>query len=352
MTKAVDALKTWDPTEAKASTAWRDKFASNFKNKVYRQVNWEKDVTDAGKELAAELKTSTADISDYDKRMSDLHDDVKSRMANIMTMVKALGDAGSEASRLADQAKSYCQDLITDLALPVDRILAKSAAALQGNRLDLMVESDINNGLKINKHVPADDLKKLLKDFKASRKALIDALSETTRTHTDKIKTFRVRAQDALTMIDKLERAATASRSKTKDDLNQQIKDCAAFFSSSEGCNFLKPTNQLLDLQALAKQVAGKDRQAASDALVKAGGKDRVGANLTLVSKKYNEWKVKEKEIDLLEVYCKKVNNDTAIASMAKVKKLAEANKKAGQEFKFQAELVAKTWVDTAQLRD
>ena len=351
MTKAVDALKTWDPTEAKASSKWRDQFASNFKNKVYRQSNWERDVATAKTELAAELKTSSADVAAYGKRMSDLHDDVKSRMANIMTMVKALGDSGPETPRLAIQAKSYCQELITDLGNPVDRILKRCATALQGNRLNLMLDSDIDNGLKINKHVPVDDLKKLLKEFKLSRKALIDDLSETTRAHTDKVKTFRERAQDALTMIDKLERVATTARSKTKDDLNQQIKDCAAFFSSNDDCNFLKPTSQLVDLRNLAKQVAGKDKKTVSDALVKVGGKDRVGAYLTLVSKKYNEWKIREKEIDLLDVYCKKVKNDTANASMAKVRKLADANKKAGQEFKAQAELIAKAWVDTAALR-
>lgn len=351
MTKAVDALKTWKPGEAKASVKWRDQFTSNFKNKVYRQVNWERDVASAKTELAVELKTSTADVADYDKLLSDLHDEVKGRMANVMVMVKSLGDPNTGTPQLAQQATGYCKDLITDLADPVDDILAKGASAMQGNRLNLMTDGDIDNGANINKHVPTADLKKLLKDFKSSRKELIDALSETTRNHTDKIKTFRVRALDALKMIEKLDRVASTARAEVKDDLNQKIKDCTAFFASNEGSNFLKPTNQLLELRELAKQVAGKDRQAASDALVKVGGKDRVSANLTLVSKKYNEWKVKEKEIDLLDVYCKKVKNDTATASMAKVKKLAEANKKAGQDFKLQAELVAKVWVDTAQLR-
>lgn len=352
MTKAVDALKTWDPTEAKASSKWRDQFTSNFKNKVYRQGNWERDVGSARTELATELKVSIADVAEYGKLMSDLHDDAKSRMANIMTMVKALGDPKTETPQLAIQTKSYCGDLIDDLADPVDQILKKSAIAMQGNRLNLMLDADIDNGFKSNKHVPVDDLKKLLKEFKTARKALIDDLSETTRRHTDKIKTFRDRAQDALKMVDKLERVATTARAATKDDLNQKLKECTAFFSSSEGCNFLKPTNQLLDLRELAKKVVGKDAQAASEALVKAGGKDRIAANLTLVSKKYNEWKIREKEIDLLDVYCKKVKNDTATAVMDKLKKLAEANKKAGQDFKAQAELIAKAWVDTAPLRN
>lgn len=351
MTKAVDALKSWKPAEAKASVKWRDQFASNFKNKVYREGNWERDLASAKSELTAELKSSSADVADYDKLLSDLHDDVKSRMANVMTMVKAMGDTKTATPQLAMQTTGYCEDLITDLADPVDRMLSKGVTAMQGNRLNLMVDADIDNGAKINKHVPVDDLKKLLKEFKSSRKELIDAVSETTRNHTDKIKTFRVRALDALKMVEKLERVADTSRAEVKDDLTRKIQECTGFFTGGDGCNFLKPKTQFVELQSLAKQLAGKDQKAVSDALVKAGGKDRVGAYLTQVSKAYNEWKVKEKEIDLLDVYCKKVKNDTATSAMEKLKKLAAMNKQAGQDFKIQAQVVAKAWVDSAAQR-
>ena len=80
-------------------------------------------------------------------------------------------------------------------------------------------------------------------------------------------------------------------------------------------------------------------------------GKDRLAAYLILSSKQYDDWKVQEKKIDLLDAYCQKVKNDTAMAEMKKLKALAEKNKQAGQDFKAQAAAIAKVWAETAPLR-
>ena len=351
MTKAADDLKTWAPSEAKASSKWREQFAKNFKNGTYAAFAWNGAAAKAKSELEAELKVADSDQKDYEKLLSAFHDDAKGRMANILSMVKALGDDKTATPQLVMQAKTYCKELITDLADPVDGILKQSARALQGNRLDLMTDADIEAAAKINKSVPVDDLKLLLKEFKKSRKALIDASNETTRNHTDKIKTFRQRALDALKMVEKLEGVANENREGTKADLKKEIWECIDYFESAEGGNFLKPTTQLRDLHNLAEQVAGRDKQAVSDALVKVGGKDRVAGYLILTSKKYNEWKVQEKKIDLLDVYCQKVKNDTATSAMKELKKLSAENKKVGQDFKAEAEAIAKAWTDTASLR-
>jgi len=351
MTKAADDLKTWKPSEVKATPKWRDKFEANFRKTTLTAALWKFDTDKAKVDLAAEMKTAESDQKEYDKLLSAFHDDVKGRMVNVMSMVKALGDDKTATPELEAQATRYCKELITDLADPFDAILAESAKALQGNRLDLMTEADIDGAAKKNAAVPVAPLKNLLKEYKASRKEFIDASNEITRTHTHKLKTFRERALDGLKMIQKLGGLADKHREEAKADLKGQIKECADFFDSAKAGSFLKPQNQLLELQKLAEEVASSDKKGASDAIVKAGGKERVAAYLILSSKQYDEWKVQEKKIDLLDVYCQKVKNDTAIAEMKKVKALAAKNKVAGQGFKANAAAIAKAWAETAPLR-
>lgn len=351
MTKAADDLKTWKPTEATATPKWRTKFAKNFTTTPFSAALWKFDVAKAKAELDAEQKTADQDQKGFEKLLSAFHDDAKDRMTKLMSMVKTVGDDSKATVTMFQQAKGYCKALMTDLADPVDAILAEGAKALQSNRADLMTDADIDKAAKANDAVPVADLKKLLKEYKAGRKSFIDASNEITRTHTNKIKTHRDRALDALKMIEKLEGLGDKKRDEIKADLKAKIKECMDFFSSPESGSFLKPQNQLVELQNLAKAAADPNKQAASDAIAKAGGKDRVAGYLILASKQYDAWKVQEKKIDLLDVYCQKVKNDTATADMKKVKSLAEANKKAGKEFKDQAAAIAKVWAETAALR-
>ncbi len=354
MTSATDDLKTWNPTKVKATPEWRDKFEKHFKDATLSAAWWKSAIPKAKQELDAEQKTADADLKEYEKLLSAFHADTKDRLGKAMLTISALGknDPATDITALFVQAKKLCKDLIADLAKPFDDILEKSATALQGNRADLMTDADIDKAAKLNPAVPVADLKKLLKDYKAGRKDFIDASNEVTRTQTNKIKTHRDRALDALKMIEKLEGMVDKKRAEIKADLKTKIKECMDFFGSPDGGNFLKPSNPLLELQKLAKTVEdAKSKQEASDAIVKAGGKERVAVYLILASKQYNEWKIQEKKIDLLDVYCQKVKNDTATTEMKKLKSFAEANKKAGKSFKDQAEAIAKAWADTAALR-
>lgn len=354
MNTATDNLKTWNPTKVKATPEWRTEFEKSFKDPKLSANSWKAACTKAKKELDAEQKTADGDLKEYEKLLSAFHADTKDRLGKVMLTVTALGknDPATDMPALFVQAKTICKQLILDLDKPFDEILSKSAAALQGNRADLMTDADIDKAAKINPAVPVADLKKLLKEYKEGRMDFIAASNEITRTHTNKIKTHRDRALDALKMIEKLEGMVDKKRDEIKADLKTKIKECMDFFSSPEIGNFLKPQNQLLQLKNLAETVKdAKSKQEASDAIDKAGGKDRVATYLILASKQYNDWKIQEKKIDLLDVYCQKVKNDTATAEMKKLKSFAEANKKAGKAFKDQAEAIAKAWADTAALR-
>ena len=350
MTKASDNLKTWKPSKAVASEKWRDDFDDLLKDKAIAASVWKTKVSTATKELDQELDQADTDMADFETRLKAFHDDAGSRLKNLMAMIDGLSDKKASPGLIV-QAKAYAKELNLDLADPVDAILSAAAGALQSNRLNITSDADIAAGAKINKNVPVDAMKGLLADYKKRRKALIDKSNDITNKHTDKIKTFRPRALDALTIINRLESMPTEDREDVKSDLAKGIKAAMSFFAVDGDGNFLKPSTQFNDMETLAKEIQTNDRKRISEVLVKAGGKDRVAAYAALTSKKYNTWKVQEKKIDLMDVLCKKLKNDTLAKEMKKLQALSDKNKLAGQKYKQYLERIVTGWTSTTDLR-
>ena len=350
MTQASDNLKTWKPSKAVASEKWRDDFDNLLKDKALAASAWKTTVSTATKELGKELDQADADMAEFEARMKAFHEDAESRLKNLMTMIDGLSDKKASPGLIV-QAKAYAKVLNLDLADPVDAILSAAAGALQSNRLNITSDADIAAGAKINKNVPMDAMKGLLADYKKRRKALIDKSNDITNKHTDKIKTFRPRALEALATINRLESMPTENREDVKSDLAQGIKAAMNFFAVDGDGNFLKPSTQSNDMETLAKEIQTNDRKRISEVLVKAGGKDRVAAYAALTAKKYNTWKVQEKKIDLMDVVCRKLNNDTLAKEMKKLQALSDKNKLAGQKYKQYLESIVTGWTSTSDLR-
>ena len=350
MTQASDNLKTWKPSKAVASEKWRDDFDNLLKDKALAASAWKTTVSTATKELGKELDQADADMAEFEARMKAFHEDAESRLKNLMTMIDGLSDKKASPGLIV-QAKAYAKVLNLDLADPVDAILSAAAGALQSNRLNITSDADIAAGAKINKNVPMDAMKGLLADYKKRRKALIDKSNDITNKHTDKIKTFRPRALEALATINRLESMPTENREDVKSDLAQGIKAAMNFFAVDGDGNFLKPSTQFNDMETLAKEIQTNDRKRISEVLVKAGGKDRVAAYAALTAKKYNTWKVQEKKIDLMDVVCRKLNNDTLAKEMKKLQALSDKNKLAGQKYKQYLESIVTGWTSTSDLR-
>ena len=346
MTKAAQDLYTYKPSKALDSPFWRDKFEKNLKDNKFTALKWKADLERSKKDLDDEQKKSAADIEEYGKLMKAYHDNVKERLAGVLSMIEALGKSDAPET-LPVMAKNTCNDLISDLGAPLTYIFSASKL-LQGNRENFPSDADVDKAAKAGNAVLVADYKKLIKAYKAERESQIDRSNQLTNLYVDKVKTFVVRAQDASKMIDKLSAMNTKNRDQTKDDLGKMLDEATAFFVTSIDGNFLKPLSQLTDVHDME---AIKDDAAFSAAIVKAGGKNRIAAYASVVTKQYNSWKIQEKQITLLQSYCKKVDNSKLEAKLKSLVSLAVKNKAAGQVYKTDLEKVIGRWKATADLR-
>lgn len=346
MTKAAQDLYTYKPSKALDSPFWRDKFEKNLKDDKFRGDKWKADLERATKDLGAEQKSSAQNIEEYATLMGAFHVDTKSRLGSVMAMIDALGKPDA-AETLPIQAKKTCDDLLADLDGPLTYIF-KASKALQGNREDLSKDADIDKAAKAGNLVPVADLKKLIKAYMAERKQQIDRSKEISNQYVDKVKTFVLRAQDASKMISKLSALTTKTRDAAKDDLGKMLDEATAYFVTTIDGNFLKPFGPLIEV---TKMMQIHDNADFSAALEKAGGKIRIAAFASVVTKQYNAWKIHEKHITLLQSYCKKVDNKTLETKLGALVKLALKNKGEGKIYKTNLEGVIKRWKETAALR-
>lgn len=346
LTKAAQDLYTYKPSKALDSPFWRDKFEKNLKDDKFRADKWKADLERATKDLGAEQKSSAQNIEEYATLMGAFHADTKSRLGSVMAMIDALGKPDA-AETLPILAKKTCDDLLADLDGPLTYIF-KASKALQGNREDLSKDADIDKAAKAGNLVPVADLKKLIKAYMAERKQQIDRSKEVSNQYVDKVKTFVLRAQDASKMISKLSALTTKTRDAAKDDLGKMLDEATAYFVTTIDGNFMKPANSLIDL---TKMMQIHDNEDFSAALAKSGGKDRIAAFASVVTKQYNAWKIHEKHISLLQSYCKKVDNAKLETKLKSLVTLTLKNKGEGKIYKTNLEGVIKRWKETAALR-
>ena len=346
MTKAAQDLYTYKPSKALDSPFWRDKFEKNLKDNKFRVDKWKSDLERATKDLGSEQKSSAQNIEEYATLMGAFHEDTKSRLASVMTMIDALGKPGA-AETLPIQAKKTCDDLLADLDGPLTYIF-KTSAGLSGNRADFPKDAEIDNAARAGNLVQAADLKKLIKAYIAKREQLIDRSSEVTNLYVNKVKTFRDRAQDASKMITKLSTLTAKTRDAAKDDLGKMLDEATAYFVTTIDGNFMRPASPLINLTNMMEI---HDDEAFSAALEKSGGKNRIAGFASTVTKQYNAWKVHEKHITLLQSYCKKIDNPKLETKLSALVKLALKNKGEGQIYKTNLEGVIARWKKTAALR-
>lgn len=346
MTKAAQDLYTYKPSKALDSPFWRDKFEKNLKDNSFRSEKWKMDVERAKKDLDAEQKSSAQNIEEYATLMGAFHEDTKSRLKAVMSMIDTLGKPDAAAT-LPIQAKKNCDDLMSDLDAPLNYIF-KTSAGLQGNRENFPTDAEIDKAVKAGNLVSAADLKKLIKAYMTERKQQIDRSNEVTNLYVNKVKTFRDRAQDASKMIVKLSTLTAKTRDAAKDDLGKMLDEATAYFVTTIDGNFMKPANSLIDL---TKMMEIHDDEAFSVALEKSGGKIRIASFASVVTKQYNAWKVHEKHITLLQSYCKKIDNPKLETKLSALVKLALKNKGEGQLYKTNLEGVIVRWKKTAALR-